>query len=79
MEFFCCPCPTKAKVILDGKGLGSNMDNAGNLLTKQCNEGLHTITLLCPAGKRCSPLQVMIEIRDTDPVSPLEVTFQCVG
>ena len=79
MEFFCCPSPDTCSVILDGTSLGPNKDGSGRLLTKQCDAGLHTITLLCPAGKRCSPLQVMIEIKDTNPDSPLEVAFQCKG
>jgi hypothetical protein len=54
------------------------MDSSGNLLTKQCNAGLHTIALNCPGGKKCLPQKVTIEIKDTDPISPLEVPFKCV-
>ena len=79
MEFFRCPCPLTGNVVLDGADLGPNKDGSGKLLTKMCNAGLHTISLLCPGGKRCNPLQVTIEIQDTDPISPLEVAFQCVG
>ncbi len=77
MEFFQCPCPVTGRVILDGSDQGPNKDNAGNLLTKQCNAGLHTIALQCPNGKKCSPPQVKIEIKDTDPISPLEAAFKC--
>lgn len=77
MEFFRCPCPVIGNIILDGKDQGPNKDGAGKLWTKQCNAGLHTITLQCPAGKTCSPKQVKIEITNTDPISPLEVPFQC--
>jgi hypothetical protein len=77
MEFFQCLCPGTGKVILDGSDQGPNKDSSGNVLTKQCNAGLHTISLQCNAGKRCSPPQVTIEIKDTDPISPLGVTFQC--
>ncbi|GFE61454.1 hypothetical protein AOG2_20410 [Geobacter sp. AOG2] len=79
MEFFRCPCPLNGNVILDGADLGPNKDDSGRPLTKLCNAGFHTISLLCPAGKRSSPLQVTIEITGTDPSSPLEVPFQCVG
>lgn len=77
MEFFRCPCPETGNVILDGKDLGPNKDTAGKLWTKQCNEGLHTIALRCLGGKNCSPRQVTIEIKDTDPISPMEVPFTC--
>lgn len=78
MEFFRCPCPVTGTIFLDGKNLGDNRDKSGKLWTKQCNAGLHTITLQCPAGKTCSPKQVTLEIADTDPISPLEVPFTCV-
>jgi predicted acylesterase/phospholipase RssA len=77
MEFFQCLCPVTGRVILDGIDQGPNKDSAGNLLTKQCNAGLHTISLQCPDGKKCSPRQVEIEIKDTDPIAPLEVAFKC--
>lgn len=78
MEFFVCPCPVTGNVILNGNDQGPNKDGAGNLLTKQCNAGLHLIALQCPAGKKCSPQQYKIEIKDTNPISPMEVPFQCV-
>lgn len=77
MEFFCCSCPIKCNVILDGKDLGPNKDKTGKLRTLQCNEGLHTISLQCPDGNKCSPSQVTIEITATDPILPLKVMFQC--
>jgi hypothetical protein len=64
-------------VILDGSDQGPNKDSAGNLLTKECNAGLHTIALQCPDGGKCSPSQITIEIKDTDPIAPLEVSFKC--
>lgn len=77
MEFFNCPCPGTGDVIIDrADNLGPNKDQAGNLLTKQCNAGLHTIGLKChAAGKTC--LSQTVEIHDTDPILPQEVTFQC--
>lgn len=77
MEFFRCPCPQKGNVILDGSDQGPNKDDTGKLLTKMCNEGLHRIVLQCPNGKQCIPKQVEIVIKDTDPISPMEVKFQC--
>ena len=77
MEFFQCPCPERGNVILDGKDQGPNKDATGNLLTKMCSAGLHRIALQCPDGKQCIPKQIEIEIRDTDPISPMEVPFQC--
>jgi len=77
IEFFKCPCPDRGNVILNGRDQGPNKDDTGRLLTKQCNEGLQTIALKCPAGKTCYPPQVDIEIKDTNPISPLEVPFQC--
>lgn len=79
MEFFRCNCPETGEVILDGSDQGPNRDAAGNLLTKQCNTGLHVVSLKCPGGKKCLPEQVEAEIRDTDPISPMELTFQCVS
>jgi len=78
VEFFVCPCSKTGTVVLDGIDLGPNRDIAGKLLTKMCNEGLHTVALLCPAGKKCSPPQVDAEITGTNPISPLEVPFTCV-
>ena len=45
MEFFQCFCPVTGRVILDGNDQGPSKDSDGNLLTKQCNAGLHTISL----------------------------------
>lgn len=78
MEFFVCPCPATGNVILDGNDQGPNKDGSGNLLTKQCNAGLHTIALKCKAVNTCSPPQVTVVIKNTDPISPMEVAFQCV-
>ncbi len=77
MEFFRCPCPKRGNVILDGSDQGPNKDEGGNLLTKQCNAGLHKIALKCPGGTKCLPVQVEIEIKDTDPILPMEVPFKC--
>ena len=78
MEFFVCPCPATGNVILDGVDQGPNRDGSGNLQTKQCDTGLHTLQLTCPAGKKCMPVQITVLIINTDPISPLEVAFQCV-
>lgn len=77
MEFFQCSCSERARVILDGRDQGFNKDDSGNLLTKQCNAGLHSITLVCLNGKKCTPELVELEIKDTDPIMPMEVSFQC--
>ena len=77
MEFFTCPCSDRGNVILDGVNQGPNKDQAGNLMTKQCNTGLHSVSLQCPDGKQCEPNEIEIEIRGTDPIAPLEVPFQC--
>ena len=77
MEFFVCPCPVTGNVILDGNNQGPNKDSSGKLLTKMCNEGLHTISLQCPSGQTCIPPQVTTVIENTDPISPKEVPFQC--
>ena len=77
MEFFQVPCSGNGNVILDGKKQGPNKDDAGNLKPKQCNEGWHVISLKCRNGRKCSPNKVEIEIKDTDPISPMEVPFQC--
>jgi len=78
MEFFVCPCSETCNVILDGNDQGPNKDGSGRLLTKQCNAGLHTISLQCPPGKTCSPPQVSVVIENTDPILPRRVAFQCV-
>jgi len=75
LEFFQCPCSETGGVFLDGKYQGPNKDNAGNLLTMQCNTGLHWVFLECLEGKTC--LQRLVEIKDTDPILPMEVPFQC--
>ncbi len=77
-EFFVCPCPETGNVILDGKDQGPNKDISGTLSPMQCNTGLHTIALKCPAGKTCKPQQVTMVIKDTNPASPREVAFQCL-
>ena len=77
MEFFQCLCSVTGRVILDGIDQGPNKDSDGNLKTLQCNAGLHTISLRCPDGKKSSPPLVTIEIKDTDPIAPLEVSFKC--
>ena len=79
MEFFRCNCPEGGDVILDGSSQGPSRDAAGNLVTKECNAGLHVISLACPGGKKCIPEQVEVEIKDTDPISPMELTFQCAS
>jgi len=78
MEFFVCLCPATCNVILDGNDQGPNKDSSGKLRTKQCNAGRHIIALQCPAGKTCSPPQVTKVIKNTDPISPMEVAFQCI-
>ena len=77
VEFFQVPCSGKGDVILDGKNQGPNKDAAGKLLPMQCNTGWHIISLKCSNGKKCSPKQVEVEIKDTDPISPMEVPFKC--
>lgn len=78
MQFFQCPCPETGNVILDGNNQGPNKDGDGRLLTKRCNEGLHIISLQCSQGKNCFPSQARIEIKNTNPISPLQVPFKCV-
>jgi len=77
MEFFTCSCPEKGDVILDGVSQGSNKDHAGNLITKQCNTGLHKITLKCAEGKQCKPVEIQAEVFYTDPIAPMEISFKC--
>lgn len=77
IEFFTCPCPDTANVILDGVDQGPNKDAAGKLLTMQCNTGRHRISLQCPSGNACSPPDVTLAIKKTNPISPLEVPFAC--
>lgn len=77
MEFFVCPCPATGTVSLNGQDQGPNRDRYGKLLTKQCNVGLHSVSLRCAAGRSCTPPQVTVVIEDTDPISPQEVAFQC--
>ena len=76
-EFFVCPCPATGNIILDGHDQGLNKYASGKLWTKQCGTGLHRISLQCRGGKACSPVEVVVEIKDTDPISPMEVPFQC--
>lgn len=78
MEFFVCPCTATGNVILDGADQGRNKGDCDELLTKMCNEGLHTVSLVFDDGRVCSPAQRTVEIVDTDPVCPLEVPFECV-
>ena len=78
LQFFRCPCPSRGNVILDGKDVGPNRDTKGKLLTKQCNEGLHVISLKCKGSKHCDPPAVTVHITGTDPIQPLEVPFKCL-
>jgi hypothetical protein len=75
MEFFKCPCPETGNDILDGNDQGPNRDDAGILLTKMCNSGLHWISLECLNGKEC--VKKLVRVVDTDPILPMEVPFQC--
>jgi len=77
MEFFICPSSATGIVILDGNNQGPNKDDSGRLLTKMCNKGRHTVSLQSPAGQTCFPPQISIVIENTDPISPMEVPFQC--
>ncbi len=78
MEFFVCNCPATGNVILDGNDEGPNRDSAGNLLTKQCNTGVHIVSLQCALGKTCAPEQVIVLVENTDPILPTEVEFRCL-
>lgn len=77
MEFFVCPCSATGDVILDDSDQGPNMDDCGTLLTKMCNEGLHTVSLQCRDGRVCYPAAVHVVITGTDPINPMVVPFQC--
>jgi len=77
MEFFVCPCPATGNVILNGYDQGPNKNAAGELLAKQCNAGKHTISLQFADGSVGFPPEVTIVIRETDPILPKEVPFQC--
>lgn len=80
IQFFYCSCPLQGNVMLDGVNLGPNKDGPrGKLLAKQCNEGLHEVSLLCLYGKRCSFSSQRIRVQSTDPISPLEVRFECAN
>jgi hypothetical protein len=78
MEFFVCVCPETGNVIVNGIDLGPNRDANGTLVTKMCNRGQQTISLQCAEGRTCNPPQITVVIKDTDPISPMEVAFQCV-
>jgi hypothetical protein len=77
VEFFVCPCKVTARVILDGKDQGPNKDAAGKLRTIQCNAGLHSVSLQGLSGKAVTPAKVKVAIKNTDPISPMEVPFEC--
>jgi hypothetical protein len=77
MEFFVCPCKATAHVVLDGNDQGLNRDSSGGLRTIQCNAGLHTVSLRRDSGRSCTPSKVDVVIKDTDPISPMEVHFRC--
>ena len=77
MEFFVCPCTATGNVILDGQNQGPNKDGLGKLLTKLCNEGLHTVSLQLDGGRVSHPAQIKVVIEGTDPFFPMEVPFQC--
>lgn len=77
MEFFTCLCPKRGNVIIDGVIQGFNKNQVGDLVTKQCNSGLHQIALKCLDGKECDPLEIQVEILNTDPISPMQVSFNC--
>jgi hypothetical protein len=76
-EFFVCPCPGRGYVILDDNSQGSNKNDALTLFTKQCNTGLHSVSLACQVGRVCRVVKVEIQIEDTDPIEPMEVPFEC--
>ena len=64
-------------MIVDGVDQGPSKDEKGKALPIQCNEGKHTISLTCCDGKTCTPTEVCIEVKGTNPAHPLEVIFKC--
>lgn len=82
MEFFICTCSDpdgSGDVILDGVNLGNNMDQLGNPNIKQCERGLHSVSLDCHEGKQCDPDEVDVEIKNTDPIDPMVISFSCAS
>jgi len=77
MEFFVCRSTVKGNVILDGQDQGPNQDASGKPLTMQCNAGVHNVSLVLGNGKSCTPQSARIDIKNTNPISPLEVPFSC--
>ncbi len=77
MDFFCCPCPVKGTVILDGNEQGPNKDESGDDRTLQCGSGKHRIALNCLVGRTCKQESQLVNVSGTNPILPLEVSFQC--
>ncbi len=77
MEFFKVTCPGSANVLIDGIFQGETMDGADPRVF-QCNTGMHDITLECLDGKQCLEPVKRVQIKNTNPILPMEVTFSCL-
>ena len=78
MEFFTVPCPGRGEVFIDGVSLGENKSN-GELNVFQCNPGHHYISMKCLVGKSCDVPKQLVNIINTNPISPMEVPLECAS
>lgn len=78
MEFFTVPCPGRGEFFIDGISVGENKSN-GELNVFQCNPGHHCISMNCIVGERCKVSRQLVNIIDTNPISPMEVPFECAS
>ena len=78
MEFFTVPCPGRGEGFIDGISLGENKSN-GELNVFQCNPGNHYISMNCMVEKRCRVSKQLVNIINTNPITPMEVDFKCAS
>ena len=76
MEFFMVNCPGLGSVAVDGSYQGDNRDDM-ELKVFQCNRGTHDISMECQDGKLCQESSKRVQLEDTNPIMPMEITFTC--
>jgi hypothetical protein len=78
MEFFTVSCSGRGEVFIDDNSLGENKSD-GELNVFQCNPGNHYISMNCMVGKPCRVSKQLVNIINTNPISPMEVYFKCAS
>lgn len=69
--------PDRRVVLVDDVSQGYNKDDNGEYEIKRIGTGVHTFALEGEANY--TPPEQTVEVKDTDPIDPMEVVFQKVA